>query len=166
MSLFELEGQITPPEPISKYLGEENWYLRDANWNPDFPESADQIEWFLSKEVQTRVDGVIAVDLEFARKLLTTLGGVNLPDFNTVINADNLYLEAQTRSEKNFFPGATNKRDFLGSLARALLIKIGAEDSLPIGKLLEGFFSSLSEKHVLLNSNNEDIQKVFDLRVR
>jgi hypothetical protein len=158
----QLEGQITPPEPIEKYLGEENWYLRDANWDPDFAESADRIEWFLSKEVQTRVDGIVAVDLEFARKLLAALGGINLPDFNTVINADNLYLEAQTRSERDFFPGATNKRDFLGSLARALLIKISTESSLPVGNMLKEIFSSLSEKHILLNSNNEEVQKVFD----
>lgn len=158
----QLEGHVAPPAPIKQYLQQPDWYLRDANWNPDFPQAAEQIAWFLDKEIETEVDGIIAVDLEFAKRVLAAVNGVYLTDFNSHITADNLYLQTQTYSEKNFFPGATNKRDFLGGLARALLIDLAERDSLPVGRLLQGVYSSLAEKHLLLHFNNTEVQATLD----
>lgn len=36
--------QLLPPPVLAKYLEVEKWYLRDANWSPDWPQSARQIE--------------------------------------------------------------------------------------------------------------------------
>lgn len=35
---------LQPPEPLAKYLKVKNWYLRDANWSPDWPTSAKNIQ--------------------------------------------------------------------------------------------------------------------------
>lgn len=158
----QLEGHIEPPPPLKKHLGETNWFLRDANWDPDFARSAGQIKWFLKKEIQGEVDGVIAMDLEFAKRVLAALGGVTIPDTNTLITPDNLYLQTQTYSEKEFFPGSTRKRDFLGSLARNILLEINTQGSAPTAKLINAVSSSLAEKHILLNFNSSAVQQVFD----
>lgn len=158
----QLEGHIEPPTPLKKHLGEANWFLRDANWDPDFSRSADQIRWFLKKEIQSDVDGVIAVDLEFAKRALAALNGITIPDTNSLITPDNLYLATQTYSEKEFFPGSTRKRDFLGSLARSMLIEIGTQDTAATVQLTNAVFSSLAEKHILLNFDSDRVQQAFD----
>ena len=40
---------ITPPEPLRKHLNKQ-WFLRDANWSPDWPTAAEKINWFYHKE--------------------------------------------------------------------------------------------------------------------
>lgn len=35
---------VTPPPPVSKYMGVKYWWLRDANWSPDWPTAAQQIQ--------------------------------------------------------------------------------------------------------------------------
>jgi hypothetical protein len=158
----QLEGKVDPPAPISKNLNESNWYLRDANWSPDFPTSSRQIEWFVNKEIQTRLDGIIAVDLLFAKQALEALGGIYVPDYNTQITADNLYLKTQETAQRDFFPGSTNKRDILGSLARSFLIELATRKELPAAKLLEGISASLNEKHILLYFKDQTLQNTFD----
>ena len=158
----QLEGHVDPPEPIRNYLKQPNWFLRDANWHPDFTRSAAQIQWFLKKEVNTKVDGVFAIDLEATRYLLSAVGRVHLSDFDIFINEDNLYLEIQNTSEEEFFPGATNKRDILGSLARNLLLEISTRDDLDFSALTKAIYQSLSEKHILVTFNKPTLQAAFN----
>ena len=158
----QLEGHVDPPEPIRNYLKQPNWFLRDANWHPDYTRSAAQIQWFLDKEVNTKVDGVFAIDLEATRYLLSAIGGIHLSDFDIFINEDNLYLEVQNTSEEEFFPGATNKRDILGSLARNLLLEISTRDDLNFSTLTKAIYQSLSEKHILVAFNEPTLQSAFN----
>ena len=101
----QLKGHVDPPEALRIHLGEGGWYLRDANWDPDFSISADKIEWFLDKEINTKVDGVIAIDLSFVQKLLKITGPINLVDFSKTITAENIYINTQNEVESDFFPG-------------------------------------------------------------
>lgn len=55
--------KIDPPPPLKKYLGVENWYLRDSNWSPDWQTSAQKIAWFY-KQQATLLDSA-AESLEF-----------------------------------------------------------------------------------------------------
>ncbi len=57
-----LKGHIDPPEAIKKYLGQNSWYLRDSNWDPDFRTAASKIEWFVENEMNQTLDGVIVID--------------------------------------------------------------------------------------------------------
>ncbi len=72
-----LNGFIEPPKPISEIIGETNWYLADSNWDPDFPTSAVRAEWFVEKELDTVVDGVVLIDNLVTERLLKSLGEEN-----------------------------------------------------------------------------------------
>ncbi|TSC53918.1 MAG: hypothetical protein LiPW31_289, partial [Microgenomates group bacterium LiPW_31] len=120
----QLKGHIEPPPALKKYLGEAGWYLRDSNWDPDFPTSAARADWFLEKETGRTVDGVVGINLEVAKNILEAIGETELSDFKEKINSKNLFERAEYHSETNFFPGSTQKQDFLGSLTRALFEKI------------------------------------------
>ncbi|MBU0572636.1 DUF4012 domain-containing protein [Patescibacteria group bacterium] len=157
----QLKGHIEPPTPIKNYLGEANWFLRDSNWDPDFPSSATTVEWFLEKEIGESVDGVIAVDLEFARELINEMGPVYLADFGKEIDSDNLYEITQYEVEKDFFPGSQKKATFLTALARELmddLINMPSNKYIDIGKAIS---KSLDEKHIQLFLHNKNTQRAI-----
>lgn len=149
----QLNGFVTPPPEIVQYLGEAKWYMRDVNWNPDFPITSQQALWFLDKEISVKADGVIAINLHVAEKLLEALGPVELVDYNEVITKDNLYVRAQTHSEMNFFPGSTQKRDFLSALANQLFYQMMKEDS-PKLALTKAFYESADESQMMIALNN------------
>jgi len=157
----QLKGHVEPPKQIKEILGEEGWYLRDANWNPDFPRTAKNTEWFLKKELGREVDGVFAFNLEAAKKIIAAFGEVYLPDFNEKINANNLFERAEFWSEKEFFPGSTQKTAFLGLLGKQLFENIKAarpEEYLKIGRAI---LESLEEKEILVYTHQPQLTAVL-----
>lgn len=117
----QLKGHVDPPKPIAELLEQEHWYLRDSNWDPDFAVSGEKAAWFYEKETGVAVDGVIAVSTPVLTDLLEALGPVDLPDYNDHISKDNFFGKSLFYTKADFFPGSTQKKDFLGSLGTALL---------------------------------------------
>ncbi len=120
----QLKGHVEPPEEIKNYLGEAGWFLRDANWDADFTAASEKISWFLQKELEREVDGVIGVNLAVAKGILGAIGEVNVPDFGETINKDNLYEQAEFWAEAKFFPGSSQKASFLGGLSRQMFEEV------------------------------------------
>jgi len=89
---FEPPNQIRlePPPPLVKYMGLGGWYLRDANWSPDFPTSARQVEAFFKMDQGVQADGVIALDLYAVQDLLAAIGPVAIPAYKETVTADTL----------------------------------------------------------------------------
>jgi len=82
-----------PPVPLKKYLKVENWYLRDANWVPDWPLAAQKINEIYTGESlaigQPAPDfsGIIAINPDFIIDLLRLVGPINVKGEN--YTADN-----------------------------------------------------------------------------
>lgn len=158
----QLKGAVEPPEPIRTYLGKTSWFLRDSNWHPDFPTSAEQAAWFLEKEIDESYDGVLAVDLYFMQNLLRVLGGVYVPDYQATVTADDFFIKLQSDTHEAFFPGSTKKRDLLAALAEALLIRITEGNELNPAALADAFVRSLEEKHILMSLNDKKAQTYIE----
>lgn len=159
----QLKGHIEPPFPIRRYMEMPNWFLRDSNFNVDFSTSALSSAVFLKEELNETVDGVIAVDLTFVRNLLSVIGEVKVIDYNEVVNSDNLFQVTQKRVEDNFFPGSTQKKNFLKSLYLAIQTKLSEDTTIPYLNLLQSVMNSVSEKHLMFAFNKKDIQGVFSV---
>ncbi len=68
---------IAPPAPLRKYFNREEWYLRDANWSPNFPITAQRAKTLYAAEGgQEKIDGVIAITPEVVNDLLDITGAV------------------------------------------------------------------------------------------
>lgn len=145
----QLQGYVTPPPEIVEHLGEAQWFLRDVNWSPDFPTVADQAGWFLNKEVNVQPDGVIGINLHVAQKLLAVTGPIQLVDYDEVITKDNLYERAEMHSEINFFPGSTQKRDFLSAVANQLFDKLMQSDTNTLA-VMKALYESAEESELLI----------------
>ncbi len=144
----QLKGHVEPPAPIKNYLGEANWYLRDSNWDPDFGVSSQRAEWFLDKELDRSVDGVIGIDLEVPEAFLKDTGPIRLADFNQDIDYKNLYEKVQYQVESKFFPGSQNKTNILTSLGQAMLEKFKDGKSIPLEKVGKSFYQNLEGRHI------------------
>ncbi len=158
----QLKGHVDPPEPIRIYLGEGGWYMRDSNWDPNFPESAKKIEWFLEKETNTQVDGVIAIDLFFVQKLLSVVGPLKLNDYNKVITPENLYSNTQEEVESNFFPGSIKKASFITGLAKQLITEVESIKSDKYFSLIKQIYDSLESKHIQIYLHDLNSQDSID----
>ncbi len=117
----QLRGHVDPPTPIRDLLSQEHWYLRDSNWDPNFEESAKRAMWFYEKESGKTVQGVIAINSSLIIQILHMLGSIQMPDTNDVITADNFYEKSISYTQTDFFPGSTQKKDFLGSLVKTVM---------------------------------------------
>ncbi|MDD5073616.1 MAG: DUF4012 domain-containing protein [Candidatus Shapirobacteria bacterium] len=145
----QLKGQVDPPQDLKEYLGEETWYLRDSNWSPDFPTTARQVLWFWQKQLDQDADAVVAINLRVAQEILSALGEIYLPDYQEKITAQNLFERAEYHSEVGFFPGSTQKKDFLGSLVFEILAVLKRENNLPVS-LLTAFQQSFLEGEIMM----------------
>jgi|GEM_PF-589232 nucleoside-diphosphate-sugar epimerase len=157
----QLKGYVEPPEPIKEFLGQNTWYFRDSNWDPDFPVSAQRAEWFLQKTTNRSVDGVIAINLPAVKELLKASGTINLSDYNEQVTADNLFERAEYHSEIDFFPGSTQKKDFLGALTREIYSKIENSSASDLLKFVKSFETSLAQKQILLYFHDPESQKLL-----
>ncbi len=162
--VYEADGQskghVEPPIEIKNYLGEANWFMRDANWNPNFTKASGDIQWFLNKEIGKKVDGVIGINLAVAKSILGVVGEIYIPNFNTKINRDNLYQEAEYYSENKFFPGSTQKASFLGTVGNQLFEEIRELKVKQQLNLVVSLIDLLEKNEIQLTFNNKETSKI------
>ncbi|HPT08660.1 MAG TPA: DUF4012 domain-containing protein [bacterium] len=107
-SSLKTDFKVEPPEALKKYLGIDYWYLRDANWSPDWPSSAQKIKWFYEQEM-TKADrsdeiinfsGIIAITPRMITDLLYFVGPIEIDGQN--YNKDNFTEVLQYEVEMAF----------------------------------------------------------------
>ena len=154
----QLKGHIEPPAPIKNYLGEANWFLRDSNWDPDFPTSARRAEWFLDKEIDRQVDGTISLDLSPVKSLLNHTGPIHLADYDLDITPDNLYEKTQEEVHEDVFAGTHKKASFMTALSRNLVTEVSNLASGKKAQVLKEFYKNLEERHIQIYLHDEMVQ--------
>ncbi len=158
----QLKGHVDPPLPIRNLLGQEHWYLRDSNWEPGFKEAGARAAWFYEKETGTTVDGVIAINTPFITDLLSATGPIQLTDYHDTITADNFYGKSMYYTQNDFFPGSTQKKDFLGSLSRAVLTTITSGKSANSAGLFRAITKALASHDLMMTFVNPDLQSLIE----
>ncbi len=157
----QLKGHIDPPLPIREILGREHWYLRDSNWDPDFSVSGEKAAWFYEKELGQKVDGVIAVSLPMVTQLLKVTGPIELLDFNERISESNFFAKSLLYTETDFFPGSTQKKDFLGALISALITRVTSDRSLSSGGLLSVLTQSIQSRDLQFYFSDPELEALI-----
>jgi UDP-glucuronate decarboxylase len=145
-----LKDHVEPPAEIKNDLGQKDFFLRDSNFEPDFPTAARQAEFFYNKEAGERVNGVISIDLSASGALLNAVGGLDLPDYGEHVDGSNLFERAITHAEVGFFPGSQAKKNYLTSLQTQLFNKIFFLSKQNWPGIIQAMSSSLGDKHIQL----------------
>jgi hypothetical protein len=157
----QLKGVIKPPEDLQRFLGEERWFLRDGNWNPDFPQTASQINWFIDQSLGVKVDGVIGVNLEVLESVVGVLERLEIDEYNEVITQRNLSERMEFHSEVQLVDTAQN-RDYAELILFEVLDKLQALPGERVIPLLSSLISSIEHKEMLVTVFNNDIQSTFE----
>ena len=162
--VYDADGQLIahldPPEAIRKYLGQPHWFLRDSAFSADFLQNYTQAKYFLEKEMNlTNFSGSILITTSAVQNILGAFDDLYLPDFNEKINQKNFYLKTQYHSEKDFFPGSIQKKNFLSSLTQSLLLNL---ENASYPKFAKELKKSLDEKQIVMYSDDPQTQKVLD----
>jgi len=158
----QLKGHVEPPEEIKKYLGEAGWFMRDSNWQPNFPLATKDILWFFEKETGRKVDGVIGVNLAVAKGMLDAVGEIYVPDFKEKVNKENLYEQAEFYAETKFFPGSVQKASFLSGVGKQLFEEIRNLKSGKRWQLLMAMAEMLESNELQVFLNNEESNTILN----
>lgn len=160
----QLPGHVDPPYPIQEAFGQGWWKLRDANWDVDFASSAATIRWFFEQGGEKHVDGLVALNLQFVKKVLGILGGVQLVTYDDFVTEKNIDQLAQKYAEIGFKPGSTQKRDFLGAVGEQLKLRFHTLTPQEAVKLAKLVYSELKRGELLLWFDDDAWQQQVVLR--
>lgn len=157
----QLKARVPPPEAISKYLKQPFYFLRDSAFTPDSPTNAIVAEDFLQKELGiTKLDGAVMVTFSSIEKLLSDIGPVYLSEYQDTISNENVYVKTQLYAEQDFFPGSTQKKDFLQALTTQILMHLG-EPKMSF-QAMGSIRQSLDEKLITVYFHDPSVQTLFD----
>jgi len=90
---IDTDKYVQPPYPQEEFLKNE-WYqgytFRDANWNPNFPDAAQEIIGFYNQKFPDEdIDGIFVVNFTLIEDLVDKLGGITINGIE--INKNNLF---------------------------------------------------------------------------
>lgn len=154
------------PEPMQKYLGVELMFLRDVNWSPDFPTTAQLARTIYGLDEGVFVDGVVSIDLNAVQTLMGGLGrirlaGVEQPiDENNIIEQMKLFWQEGAGDEETQAKEAVGigqwwqqRKDFMPILGEAAITRIqnGDVDYL---KLFDAIQEALAERSIQIWLND------------
>lgn len=166
----ETEDRPVPPAPIQKYIGIDRWYLRDANWSPDFTEAVDVMERFFVEEAAIalggieavpEIDGVIAVTPKVASDVLQLTGPITVEGIE--FTAENLVDELEYQVEKGFVRDGIprdQRKDIVGTLMEEMIARVSSFSLEDLRYLAQGVLKNLQEGHILLSMSDAKLQRV------
>lgn len=157
----QFKGYIAAPSGIREYTsGNRGLRLPDANWWPDFPQSAQTMLQFFALGEKNNIAGVIAINLDTARAILEITGPVWLPDYNIEVNANNVS-EVLRAERSDFFPGSTQKKDLLSQTFSQLKQKVSNLDNQQQLQLMMTLIQKTSQKEMQVFSTRPELQTIF-----
>jgi hypothetical protein len=148
-----------PPLPLSEQMGAQLLLLRDSNWSPDFPTSAEVARALYAQDQGVETDGAIALDLEAVRLLVAALGPLDVTGIEGPVTGDNVLVamrrawEAPAAGEGTVVQAETsdwwvNRKDFMGDLVSAALEKLQGGADLDATALARAVLAMLEGRHL------------------
>lgn len=159
---YDLAGQLSvmvaPPKPL--LIAYPKWQFHDANWFPDWPTSAQKLQWFYERSGGVTVDGVWAINADLLPEILEIIGEVPMPAYEKTLNKDNFILEIQKTIEQE--RKETEKpKQILVDLAPVVIKKIFSLEPSKIINIAEIISRALKEKKIIFYFADESIEKNF-----
>lgn len=166
---------ITPPAPLKKYLNVDKWYMRDANWSPDWPTAANKIEWFyktesgLTKEPGIekveKFDGVIAITPQLIMDILSLTGPitVNGEEYNQNNFQDLLQYKVE-RGYEQLGISKWQRKEVVGDIVKQLKIRLLDMPSSNWRDILNIFNDNIDKKNILVYLNDIQLEQIIKER--
>lgn len=153
---------LEPPAPLKKYLKVEKWYLRDANWSPDWPTAAKQINYIFQGESraikQPTIDftGIVAINPDFVADLIRLVGPITVN--GATYNADNFQTLLQYNVEMAYKEqdiSSWDRKEIINELIGELKIRLLGLSIKNWAELFKIIQHNLAIKNIQLYFPNE-----------
>lgn len=122
------------PKPVQKFMGIEVMLLRDVNWSPDFPTTAQIARTIYSQQTGRTIDGVISIDLQAVELIVSALEPLALPGIDepltsaTVIERIKQFWASPLESDASLAGGQKEwwqqRKNFIPLLAKSAVTRI------------------------------------------
>jgi hypothetical protein len=152
----QLNDEITPPPDIAKVS--KNWRLRDSNYSPDFPTSAQKSAWFLQKEGGPGVDSVIAINQSLISELFNLTGPVQIPSLKAPLDGRN-YQTILSYIIESKLSGEQDPKKILAEFIPAFFNKLFSSKSPE--KSLPEIIAAVKDKRIIAWSGHPELEKLF-----
>ncbi|MBT3413156.1 MAG: DUF4012 domain-containing protein [Candidatus Jacksonbacteria bacterium] len=159
--------KIPSPWPYKYFNNQPYWYLRDSNWSPHFPDAARQaISLYQQEGGEGGIDTVVAITPEFTKDVLSIIGDITIDD--TVYTPENFFEIVESHVARDYETEGLrvyDRKEIINTLVQAARKKIVKEASVEtLTKIAQAALVNIDERHILLFSNNADIQQGLQLR--
>ncbi|MFI5265123.1 MAG: DUF4012 domain-containing protein [Candidatus Levyibacteriota bacterium] len=155
----QLKGHIDPPYIVRRFL-QPHQYLRDSNFAPDFEETASLSALLYNLESNKKVDGVVAIDTDVLKKIVSVAGPITIPGYSKSITAQNVADIMQNTIQANYFPGSTQKKQLLQTLFSKITLNLESDKRKQLA-LLKALAPLILQKHILFSFADNSTQKAF-----
>lgn len=151
------------PEPLQRYMGIEILFLRDANWSPDFPTTAQFARSLYAQDAGVLVDGVVSIDLRAVELLVGALAPLEVPGSDVALTGDNVMeqlikfwdqppgSESTTDDESEALlereGWVLQRKDFIPLVAESAMDRLQSRNFNPVD-LINAIEAALSERAV------------------
>ena len=155
--------------PAEKLLLTPDWFqglsrtlsLRDANFWPDFPTSAEEIRAMFSLAGEQSPGTVIAITPEWVRVWLELIGGTRMSKWGVDFTPENFDLVLQFLVESKI-EGRWGAKNPVMKLAEQMIAPYAVARITPEKIAAIDWESLRAEKHVLAHSRDKTLQNVFE----
>jgi hypothetical protein len=152
------------PAPIAKYLETPEWYMRDCNFEPGFPESMKNcIDLYkLESGDMGNIDGVIALTPDVVGELLGVIGIQNIE--GVIFEKENFTDDLQKAVElyyKERNISHWDRKDIIKSLAQSILDGLKNRSLSDYSKILDIIDENLQNKNILVYSTDSEIENIL-----
>ncbi len=154
-------GLVTEPHPVlSKYLQLDHWFARDANFSPDYVESAKTFYEFWQMVPNENIDGIFAIDTEVPAGFLEVLGPVTIEGYEEKFDSGNIIelMSDQARELREH----RDRKALIGLLLASLESKVFDAPQEQWAPLFKKVLELLYEKHLLLYAFDPEVQSFFE----
>ena len=161
-----------PPAALAAQMGIDLLLLRDSNWSPDFPESAQVARALYQQDRGIASDGAVALDLEAVRLLVQALGPLQAPGVDEPITGDNVVTwmkrawgaprdSTGTVQEAQTSDWWVKRKNFMGDLAAAAMAKLDGGGELNITALGRAALTMLDGRHLQVAVDDPALAKTL-----
>jgi hypothetical protein len=131
--------------------------LRDSNWNPDFPQSAERAAWFVRQATGITVDGVWALNYLAFEKLLAAIGPLEMPEQAETLTGNNLLERVEFHSDDELSQNGGN-RGYAAAIFTRFLEYLTEYPPEKTSALLDAFGRAIGERNIFLYLTNQEEQ--------
>ncbi len=160
----------TPPQPFIEYMGLKKWFVRDANWSPDWPTSAKTIDSMYQQEIKLAKNSaevnnfvaIVGITPNLIIDLLSLIGPINIEGVE--YNKDNFVDLLQYRVERGYQELGISKwqrKEIIGEISQEIKNKIFSGSKKQWGGVYDIIAENFLRKNIIIYSSEIELQEIF-----